>query len=311
MSFNELKKSRANSLSRLNSELEKLNTGFQKKTDERFWEPTVDKAKNGYAVIRFLPAPPKEDVPFIRRYDHGFKGPTGKWYIEMSRSTIGDEDPVSDMNRKLWEEGENSRGRKIVSGTPDMPGTKRRMHYISNVLVITDPGNPDNEGKVFLYKFGKKIFDKLNDAMNPKFEDEKPINPFDFWEGANFKIKIRNVESYRNYDKSEFSDPSPVSDDDAVIERIWNQEHSLQAFLDPKEFKSYDELEKKLKKVMAESDDREDRREKAEEPEERRQVERSLPVEENKSESPKREEKVTSADDDEDDFFAQLASGKK
>lgn len=251
MSYLELKKNREAALAQLNEQLDKLNP--QKsfgKTDDRFWSPTVDKSGNGYAVIRFLPAPDGEDAPFIRRWDHGFKGPAGKWYINLNRNSIGEDDPVSDFNSKLWQEGEGSKGRKTVTGTNDNPGTKRRLHYIANVLIIEDPDHPENNGKIKLFKFGKKIFDKLNDAMNPKFKDESKMNPFDMWTGANFKIKIRNFEGYRNYDKSEFSDPAPLSTNDSELETIYNSTHSLQAFLDPKLFGTYEELQKKLNQVM-------------------------------------------------------------
>ena len=247
-SFSELRKSRTSNFDKLNQELAKQ-TNPTKGKDERFWQPTVDKAGNGYAVIRFLPAPQNEDIPFVRRWDHGFEGPGG-WYIELSRNTIGEDDPVSDMNSKLWKQGEGSEGRKIVSGHGGKSGSKRRMHYISNIYVVEDPANPDNNGKVFLYQYGKKIFDKLNDAMNPRFPDEKPMNPFDLWEGANFKVKIRKVEGYRNYDQSEFSDPAPLLSDDAAMEEVWKSEASLQAFVSPTLFKSYDDLQKKLNKVL-------------------------------------------------------------
>jgi hypothetical protein len=212
--------------------------------DDRFWSPTVDKAGNGYAVIRFLPAPPNEDVPFVRIFDHGFQGPGG-WYIENSLTTLGKPDPVSEYNSKLWNSG-------IEANKEIARKQKRRLHFISNIYVVSDSGNPDNEGKVFLYKYGKKIFDKLNEAMNPQFADEEAVNPFDLWAGANFKLKIRNVEGYRNYDKSEFDKAGPLSNDDSDLESIWKKEHSLQSFLDSSNFKSYDELNAKLMKVLDE-----------------------------------------------------------
>lgn len=212
--------------------------------DDRFWSPTVDKAGNGYAVIRFLPAPPDEDVPFVRIFDHGFQGPGG-WYIENSLTTLGKPDPVSEYNSKLWNSG-------IEANKEIARKQKRRLHFVSNIYVVSDSGNPDNEGKVFLYKYGKKIFDKLNEAMNPQFADEEAVNPFDLWAGANFKLKIRNVEGYRNYDKSEFDKAGPLSNDDSELESIWKKEHSLQSFLDSSNFKSYDELNAKLMKVLDE-----------------------------------------------------------
>lgn len=254
LSLAELRKSRGTQLSKLTAEVDKLSNNF-KKDDDRFWQPTVDKAGNGYAVLRFLPAPVGEDVPFVRLFDHGFKGPTGKWYIEQSRTTIGEEDPVSQMNSELWAQGENSAGRKTVSGdnANGQPGTKRRTSYVSNVFIVEDPDNPDNNGKVKLFKYGKKIFDKLNDAMNPKFKDETAMNPFDLWEGQNFKLKIRKFEGQRNYDKSEFDKTSTgnvAGKTENELDAMWQSQHSLAAFLDPKNFKSYDELKKKLNSVM-------------------------------------------------------------
>ena len=244
MSFAKLKQQSGKSLDKLTQELSKLNTSQEsKKDDDRYWYPAVDKAGNGYAVVRFLPAPDGEDIPFIRMFDHGFKGPTGKWYIENSLTTIGKQDPVSEYNSQLWNSGLES-DKEIVRKQ------KRKLHYVSNVYVITDQLNPENEGKVFLFKYGKKLFDKLNDAMNPQFPDQEPMNPFDLWEGAHFKIKIRNVEGYRSYDKSEFASPAPLLDDDEKMEKIWNQCHSLKAFHDASNFKSYDELKAKLNAVL-------------------------------------------------------------
>ena len=242
VTFADLKKSTKNDFEKLTQELNKINTPNDRSNDDRFWQPTVDKADNGYAVIRFLPAPPNEDLPFIRIWNHGFQGPTG-WYIENSLTTIGLPDPLGELNSSLWNSG-------LESDKEIARKQKRRLSYISNIYVVKDPGNPDNEGKVFLYKYGKKIFDKLNDLMNPQFEDEAPVNPFDLWLGANFKLKIRNVEGYRNYDKSEFDSPAPLSNDDEELEKIWNQEHSLQEFLDKKNFKSYEELTRRLDKVL-------------------------------------------------------------
>lgn len=234
------------SLEELNSKLAKVAGGSEgKSSDDRFWTATVDKAGNGYAVIRFLPSAPDEDVPFIRMFDHGFQGPGG-WYIENSLTTIGKPDPVSEYNTKLWNSG-------IEANKDVARKQKRRLHFISNIYVVQDSGNPDNEGKVFLYKYGKKIFDKLNEAMNPQFADEEAVNPFDLWAGANFKLKIRQVEGYRNYDKSEFDKQGPLLQDDEKLEAIWKKEHSLNAFLDPSNFKDYDELKAKLLKVLDES----------------------------------------------------------
>ena len=231
------------SLEALTAELSKVNGNSEgKSADERFWTASVDKAGNGYAVFRFLPSPPDEDVPFIRVFDHGFQGPGG-WYIENSLTTLGKQDPVSEYNSKLWNSG-------IEANKEIARKQKRRLHFISNIYIVSDPANPANEGKVFLYKYGKKIFDKLNDLMNPQFDDEKPVNPFDLWEGANFRLRIRKFEGYRNYDKSEFEKPSALADDDSVLEAVYSKEHSLQAFLQPSEFKTYDELKARLHKVL-------------------------------------------------------------
>lgn len=266
--------------------------------DDRFWSPTVDKAGNGYAVIRFLPAPPNEDFPFVRVFDHGFQGPGG-WYIENSLTTIGKNDPVSEYNSKLWNSG-------IEANKEIARKQKRRLHYISNVYIVSDSGNPDNEGKVFLYKYGKKIFDKLNEAMNPQFADEEAVNPFDLWAGANFKLKIRNVEGYRNYDKSEFDKAGPLFNEDDAMESVWKKEHSLQTFLDASNFKSYDELQAKLMKVLGEDTSRSKATARAEETD--------LPWDE--AEAPKQKAKpapeyAAAADDDDDEsleFFKNLAN---
>lgn len=233
------------SLEELNAKITKVAGNQESKSgDDRFWYPSVDKAGNGYAVIRFLPAPQNEDVPFVRIFDHGFQGPGG-WYIEKSLTTLGKPDPVSEYNSKLWNSG-------IEANKEIARKQKRRLHFISNIYVIHDSSNPENEGKVFLFKYGKKLFDKLNEAMNPQFADEEAINPFDLWAGANFKLKIRNVEGYRNYDKSEFDKQKPLLSDDDELEAIWKKEYSLQEFLDPKNFKSYEELKERLNKVLSE-----------------------------------------------------------
>jgi hypothetical protein len=243
-SFADLKRSRQSSLDKLLSETNKVQGEGQQAggKDERFWSPQVDKAGNGYAVIRFLPAPQGEEIPWVRLFTHGFQGPGG-WFIENSLTTLGKKDPVSEFNSTLWNNGTDT-------GKDQARKQKRRLTYIANIQVVSDPSNPENEGKTFLYKFGKKIFDKVNDLMNPEFQDEDPRNPFDLWEGANFKLKIRNVQGYRNYDKSEFDASTPLLDDDDKMEAVWKSEYSIQEFLDPKNFKSYDELKAKLDKVL-------------------------------------------------------------
>ena len=243
-SFAGLRKNR-NSIDRLVQESQKLNTQAtnNNRKDERFWQATVDKAGNGFAVIRFLPESNGEDLPWVRLFSHGFQGPGG-WYIENSLTTLNQKDPCGEINSKLWNNGTDT-------GKEQARKQKRRLQYISNIYVVKDSGNPENEGKVFLYKFGKKIFDKCNEAMQPAFEDETPINPFDFYTGADFKLKIRKVEGYRNYDKSEFDSQSEFLDgDDDELETVWNKQHSLQEFVAPDQFKSYAELETRLVRVL-------------------------------------------------------------
>lgn len=244
MSFAQLKKNRSKSLDMLSSQLEKMNTkGYSDPIKEKYWNITKDSAGNGFAIIRFLPAPNNEDMPFVRIWDHGFQGPGG-WYIEKSLTTIGQDDPVGKYNSQLWNTG-------VEADKEKARDQKRRLKYHTNILVIKDSANPENEGKVFLFAFGKKIFDKLNDLMNPEFEDETPVNPFDFWEGANFKLKVRKYEGYANYDKSEFDDPSELFDgDETKLEEVYNQLNSLQELIDPSQFKSYGELEARLHKVL-------------------------------------------------------------
>jgi len=244
--FSSLKRNR-NSFDKLTKAIESINTPAEgSKDDDRFWQSETDKAGNGMAIIRFLPAPAVDGddaLPWVRVFNHGFQG-SGGWYIENSLTTLGQKDPVSEYNSVLWNSG-------IEANKEIARKQKRRLTYISNVLIVSDPKNPENEGQIKLYKFGKKIFDKLTEAMNPQFEDEKAINPFDFWDGANFKIKIRQVEGYRNYDKSEFESPSALFDgDDVKLEALWKKEYSLKEFLDPKHFKSYDLLKAKLDKVL-------------------------------------------------------------
>ena len=244
MSFADLKRSRGN-FDKLTKELEKVSqpaTNNNSSDDTRFWKPELDKTGNGYAVLRFLPAVEGEELPWARVWSHAFQGPGG-WYIENSLTTLGQKDPVSEENSKLWNTGSDA-DKEIARKR------KRKLSYFTNILVVSDPAHPENEGKVFLYKFGKKIFDKITEAMKPEFEDEKPINPFDFWEGANFKLKIRKVDGYWNYDKSEFDSPSAIKDNDDAIEQIWEKQYALKPFLAPENFKSYDELKAKLDKVL-------------------------------------------------------------
>jgi hypothetical protein len=242
-SFSQLKQSSNASLDNLSKELTKLNESASNNgQDDRFWKLTVDKAQNGHAVIRFLPASNNETVPWVRMFSHGFQG-SGGWYIENSLTTIGQKDPVSEYNTKLWNSG-------IDSDKELARKQKRKLQYIANIFVVSDPANPDNEGKVFLFKFGKKIFDMVNDKMNPEFEDETAVNPFDLWNGCNFRLRARKVAGYRNYDKSEFDSVSALADDDAELERIWNTQYSLEELVAPDQFKSYDELKAQFERAI-------------------------------------------------------------
>jgi hypothetical protein len=247
MDFEALKQSSSN-FDKLTKAIE-ANLGSENKEqnkskyqDDRFWKPELDKTGNGYAVIRFLPAVEGEDLPWQRVWSHAFQD-VGGWYIENSLTTLGQKDPVSEENTRLWNTGLDS-DKEIARKR------KRKLSYYANVLIQSDPKHPENEGKVFLFKFGKKIFDKITEAMQPAFEDEKPVNPFDFWKGANFKLKIRKVDGYWNYDKSEFEAVSPLAEDDEKIKSVWGQQHALKPFLDPSNFKTYDELKEKLNRTI-------------------------------------------------------------
>ena len=245
MSIANLKKK--NSLDKLlNAVKEDTKDPSEKKSyvDERLWKPELDKSGNGYAVIRFLPAIEKEDLPWAKLWSHAFQGPTGQWFIENSLTTIGQKDPVSEYNTSLWNSG-------VESDKEIARKQKRKLQYYSNIYVVSDSKHPENEGKVFLFRYGKKIFDKIIAAMQPEFEDETPINPFDFWQGANFKLKIRKVDGFWNYDKSEFEATSPLSDDDKTIERIWGEQYPLADFTAPSNFKSYNELKTRLDTVLS------------------------------------------------------------
>ena len=243
MSFSAMKKSNFQDLL---SKAENLNKSETKSgPDERLWKPEVDKAGNGYAVIRFLPAPNEEDLPWAQVWSHAFQGPGG-WYIENSLTTLGKKDPVSDLNRELWNAG--------AEGSPQRDQArkqKRKLNYYSNIYVVKDSANPANEGRVFLYRYGKKIFDKIMESMQPAFEDETPVNPFDFWKGADFKLKITRVAGFWNYDKSEFAEPSILGGfNDKELEALWNEEHSLAAFTADDQFKSYEDLKFRLESTL-------------------------------------------------------------
>ena len=243
MSFADLKKqSKLGSLTqKLVKEVEKMNNAGSS-GDERLWKLECDKGGNGYAVIRFLPAPEGEDLPFVKLYSHAFQGPGG-WYIENSLTTLNQKDPMSEYNTMLWNNGTDS-------GKDQARKQKRKLTYVANIYVVKDPANPENEGRVMLYKFGKKIFDKITAAMQPEFEDEEAIDPFDFWQGANFKLKAKNVAGYRNYDSSEFARQDALLEDDEAMEAIWKKEYSLEDFVAPDQFKSYNDLKKRLDYVL-------------------------------------------------------------
>ena len=245
-SFANLKRN-SNSFEKLSKAVEATSAGTENsKDDNRFWQPEVDKAGNGMAIIRFLPAPSVDGddaLPWVRTFSHGFQGPGG-WFIDNCLTTLNEKCPVCEHNNTLWNSG-------IEANKDVARKQKRKLSYLANILVVSDPSNPSNEGQIKLYKFGKKIFDKITEAMNPEFADETPVNPFDMWEGANFKLKIRNVEGYRNYDKSEFADVSALLDgNDEKLEELWKKEYSLKDFTEKKNFKPYDQLKGRLDKVL-------------------------------------------------------------
>jgi hypothetical protein len=303
MSFANLKKqsSLGSLTAKLVKEVEKMNNSASS-TDDRLWKLECDKSGNGYAVIRFLPAPDGEDLPFAKLYSHAFQGPGG-WYIENNLSTIGQKDPVGELNSELWNNGTDA-GKELARKQ------KRKLTYISNIYVVKDPTNPDNEGKVFLYKFGKKIFDKITSAMQPEFQDETPIDPFDFWQGANFKLKAKNVAGYRNYDSSEFAAQGALLDDDDAMEAIWKRQYSLAELIAPDQFKSYDELKKRLDYVLGNKGTRRQDPEVADEEETSRGPVRELDEDLRTELSNLSSSKSSSYDEDEDDtmsYFAKLA----
>ena len=248
MDFESLKSSASNFdkiTKALEASTEKPETSGNKSNkyqDDRIWKPELDKTGNGYAVIRFLPATSGEEMPWQRVWSHAFQD-KGGWYIENSLTTLNQKDPVSEENTRLWNTGVDS-DKEIARKR------KRKLSYYSNIFVVSDPKHPENEGKVFIFKFGKKIFDKITEAMQPAFDDETPINPFDFWKGANFKLKIRKVDGYWNYDKSEFESVSQIKESDDDIKNIWSKQYPLNPFVDPSNFKTYDELKEKLNRVI-------------------------------------------------------------
>ena len=303
MSFSDLKKqSKLGSLTaKLVKEVEKMNNSASS-GDDRIWKLECDKSGNGYAVIRFLPAPNGEDLPFVKLYSHAFQG-SGGWYIENSLTTLNQKDPVSELNSELWNNGTDA-GKEIARKQ------KRKLTYVSNIYVVKDPANPDNEGRVFLYKFGKKIFDKITAAMQPEFEDETPIDPFDFWQGANFKLKAKNVAGYRNYDSSEFAAQGALLDDDDAMEAVWKKQYSLAELIAADQFKSYDELKKRLDYVLGNKTARRQDPEVADEESTSRGPVRDLDEDLRTELSNLTPSKSSSYDEDEDDtlsYFAKLA----
>ena len=246
MSFANLKRQSGN-LDKLAEAIKSLNASPESSDNkDNWWRPVPDKSGNGMATIRFLPASEADgddSLPWVKVFSHGFQGPGGQWLIDNCLTTKNQQCPICEHNSTLWNSG-------IEANKEVVRKQKRKLSYISNIYVVSDPKNPENEGKVFLFKFGKKIFDKITEAMSPQFEDETPINPFDLWKGANFKLKIRRVENYQNYDKSEFESPSPLLDDDDVMEKIWKQEYCLKDLITDSEFKSYDQLKSRLDKVL-------------------------------------------------------------
>lgn len=299
-SFSEMKKNRSNSLSKLTEQLDKMNTNYSNSSDDdKFWKLSVDKAGNGRAIIRFLPATKDEEIPFVRIWDHGFQGPGG-WYIENSLTTLGKDDPCSEYNTKLW-------NNETEDGKKQARKQKRRINYFANILVVEDYANPENNGKVFLFKFGQKIFDKLNSAMNPEFEDDLQFNPFDFWEGADFNLRARNGDNgYRSYDSSRFETPNIISDSNGElseerIEYVWESQYNLQDLLSPENFKSYDELKAKLYKVLKLTNDDIDIDDDYDKAEPKAQKSKE-------SKAISRVEEIEEDDDDDLDFFKKLAN---
>lgn len=246
MSFSDYLANRQSAMTNMVENLQKdINQGSRSGDDDRIWKPKMGSDNTGYAVVRFLPGKDVSKTPWIRMYDHGFQGPSGKWYIENSLTTLGQQDPVSEYNSKLWNNG-------TESGKEQARKQKRRTSYYANVLVVKDPANPQNEGKIKLYKFGQKIFDKVMTAMQPEFADEDPMNPFDLFEGANFRIKIKMVGGYWNYDSSDFERPAPLSEDESKLEQIFNGQYDVHELIAPDQFKSYEELQQKLNMVLGE-----------------------------------------------------------
>jgi gp32 DNA binding protein like len=299
ISLADLKKSRSLDFGNITKALSKTTEGGYTKEEDDYFKLTRDKAGNGSAVIRFLPAAPGDELPWVQIYSHAFQGPTGRWYIENCLSTIGQDDPVNVYNKSLW-------ATEIEANKKQAQAQKRKLQYIANVLVISDPGNRENEGKVMKYKFGKKIFEMIMMKVQPTFPDEAPVNVFDLWEGANFKLRIRQYEGYGNYDQSSFANPSPVAETDEEILEIVNAQAPLRDLIAPKNFKSYEELEKRLKGVLtagpAPKDDAKD-----DAPVKAPREEKATPAKAPKAKAAPAESSGDAGDDDLEDYFKNLA----
>ena len=290
MSFSNLKRNRTDLSSLVQKATESNGSTQGGSKDDRFWYPQRDKAGNGYAVVRFLPGMAEASTPWVRYWDHAFKGPTGQWYIEKSLTSIGIQDPIAELNSKMWNSG-------IEADKAIVRARKRNLRYVANVLVISDPSAPENEGQVKLYRFGKKIFDKIMDAMQPKFPDESPVNPFDMWEGADFVLKVRTVEGYPNYDTSAFKTPAALfGGDEGKLEEVYNKQFDLSEWTDPKNYKSYDDLKTRLALVLGESA--------------ARTVKQEVAMDEVRQPAPMPTAENLSMDDDDDtmSYFAKLAN---
>ena len=299
-SFANLKRSSGSSLEKLSKAVESMNSSSSNfnEDEDKYWKCEVDKTGNGYAIIRFLPAPPQDGddgLPWVKYYDHGFQGPGG-WMIEKSLTSIGKTCPISEYNSQLWNSG-------IEANKEQARKQKRRLHYVSNVYVVKDPKHPENEGKTFLFRYGKKIMEKITQAMNPQFEDETPIDPFDLWSGANFKLKIRKVDGYQNYDLSEFDSAGSLKEDDDALEKVWKSEHSLLEILDTKNFKSYEELKTKLDRVVGISSPNVSRSNTMEAVKQQKIEEKETEIESMFSSKPS---STTEESDDDLDYFASL-----
>lgn len=240
MNFKDFKKNKGNFLETLNQKIKESNTTFE--PDARYFQVTKDKAGNGVALVRFLPG---KDTPWVRYWSHSFEY-NGGWYIENSRTSLKEDDPVSEYNKLLWDSGKEEY-KEFVSLKP---GTKRKLNYVSNIYVIEDPANPENNGKVFLYQYGAKIYDKIKALMQPSIKTLPPVNPFNPFDGANLQIIIKKVAGYPNYDDTKFIQEGSKLGNDDEIEKIYNQQYDLEDILKESNFKPYEKLKARLIKVL-------------------------------------------------------------